>query len=118
MAPNPRPNRPRRYRASAVRFELEDGELGRLRDFNERGIAFETTRALAVGDAARGVLARGASRVAVEGTVCWVVRLPPSAKPDSPALYRVGLEFPDELVRQVRQGLTVLLAGTGFWRPE
>lgn len=101
-----------------MRFELEGGELGRLRDFNERGIAFETSRPFAVGERVRGVLMRGPSRVEVEGEVCWSERQPDPGKPGAPAVYRVGLEFPAHVAPHVRKGLTVLLAGTGFWRPE
>ena len=110
--------RPRRYRASAVRFELADGQLGRLRDFNDRGIAFETSRPFAVGERVRGTLVRGPSRVEVEGEVCWSEQQPHPAKVGQAPVYRVGLEFPDDLAPQVRQGLSMLLAGTGFWRPE
>ncbi|MGH9464655.1 MAG: PilZ domain-containing protein [Thermoanaerobaculia bacterium] len=110
--------RQRRYRASAIRFELGDGQLARLRDFNQRGLAFETSRALAVGERVLGVLTRGSSRVEIAGKVCWSEPQPGAAEEGPPPVYRVGLEFEDELPREIRKGLTVLLAGTGFWRPE
>ncbi len=81
-------------------------------------MAFETGRSYASGELVRGALVRGSHRVEVEGQVCWCEPQSDPARPGGAPIYRVGLEFPAELPRHVRQGLTVLLAGTGFWRPE
>jgi hypothetical protein len=114
----PKPQRRRRYRAAAIRLELAGAPAARLRDFHEGGMAFDTSHPFAVGERLRGVLVRGAHRVEVEGTVCWLERRPDPAKPGEGGPYRVGVEFPSGLAGPVRRGLNVLLAGTGFWRPQ
>lgn len=112
------PQRSRRYRPAAIRIELADGSSARLRDFNEGGLAFECPRAFAVGERVRAALVSAASRVEIEGAICWCEPRTEPGRSDTSSRYRVGLEFAEDLPQEARRGLTVLLASTGFWRPR